>query len=166
MAFDTLEYIVRSLHILAGVFWVGGILYAGTVVSRSLMATPPQVRRQAMAKIGPTGFRVISYAGAATILFGVWNQYLIMGEVKFHGSTWNLLMGSTLVIAVIMLGVAGSLLMPAMRKMGQLKEGDAEGAAALQKRLVMASVINMVLGVVAVLLMVAAVVGRTRGGFA
>lgn len=150
---DTLDLVVRIIHIVAGVIWVGGIVYAGMIVGRRLSAAPPQVRGPAMGAIGPTGYRFLVWSGVVTIVFGLWNGYLMGGsDFGNQGDAWRNLMTVGLLFAVAMLGVAGAVVGPSLKKLAA--QPPPEQAAAIQKRLMMAGVAGVVLGLGAVIVMV------------
>lgn len=152
-----LLFIVRLVHILAGIVWVGGAAYMGLVVARSLNSTPPTVKGPAMGRIGPAGYKYLSWAGATTILFGILNQVLMMqtGRVPTDGALgfeWNLVLGIAFLVALTMMGIAGGVVGPTIKKMGA--GPSPTDAAALQGRLKKATMANIGLGLTAVILMV------------
>lgn len=159
MTHDPLSLIVRMAHIVTAVLWVGGAVYAGFIVGRSLMSQPPQVRGPAMGAIGPRGYKFLTWMGVLTIVFGVWNGMLIGGnDLGGVSDLWRNLMGASLVIAVVMMGLAGAIIGPSLKKMAAGPAPDQ--AAAIQKRLMMTSMANIALGVLAVILMVWATSAR------
>lgn len=159
MAHDPLMLVVRTLHILAGVLWIGGVVFAGVVVGRSMADAPPQVKGPAMGRIGPVSFRVLSWAGALTIVFGVILQVLITNG-GYSQTTWNMVIGLASLIAVAMMGIAGAVIGPTLKKMAA--QPPPETAMALQKRMMQVSMLNIALGVVAVILMVYATSLRSQ----
>ncbi|HEX2021435.1 MAG TPA: DUF4149 domain-containing protein [Candidatus Thermoplasmatota archaeon] len=158
---DALTYAVRSVHILAGVTWIGGLVYAGFVVGRGLMDAPPAVRAQAMARIGPRGFRLLTWSGAVTIVFGVANQLLIAQKVQ-PPPGWHMVLGIAFLLSLAMMGLAGAVVGPALKKMAALPPPPAGAppgppppeALRLQKRLMVSSIAGILMGAVSVLLMV------------
>ena len=151
------------VHIVAGVLWIGGIAYAGLIVGRSLMGAPPQVRGPAMGLIGPRGLRFGMWAGAVTIVFGAALQIMMhmddMIPDAAWGPMWNALIGTAFLIGVVMLGLAGAVVAPTMRKMAAAT--TPEQLAPLARRMGMISLGSIALGVIAVLLMVWATSLRT-----
>lgn len=147
-----LLFLVRSIHILAGVLWVGGAAYAGLVVARTLADAPPTVRGPALARIGPVGFRVLTWAGAITIVFGAINQVLIVQSGASGGPEWNMILGIAFMIGVVMMGLAGAIIGPGLKKLaGGAAPAD---APSIMGRVTKASMANIALGVLATLLMV------------
>lgn len=163
MAHDVLMLTVRMVHIVAGVLWIGGLTFAGLIVARSLMGAPPQVRGPAMGLIGPRGLRFGMWAGAVTIVFGAALQIMMhmddMIPRTAWGPMWNALIGTAFLIGVVMLGLAGAVVKPTMRKMAAAT--TPEQAAPLAKRMMMLSMTSIVLGVSSIILMVWATSLRT-----
>lgn len=159
---DTLQLIVRFLHILFGVAWVGGALFYGHAVAGGLKNLPAQVKGPAMGAVQRKMMSLFLVAGPATLIFGLWNQYLVSGALNFRDSTWNMLLGASLVLTVIMLAIAFLWNLPAFRRLEELTaEGapqgsDGEEAEDLKKRLMIGGMTITVLGVVVLALMVAA----------
>lgn len=158
------EVIVRFLHVFLGMVWVGGSVFYGHSVAGGLSKQPPQVRGPAMLAIMSKMSTLFLTAGSLTILFGVWNQFLIEGEINFMRSTWNVLLGAALAVAVIMLAIGLAWQMPNMKR---LKAASAtpgppsSEAPKIVKRLMIGGLTITLLGVVSVALMVAAVLART-----
>ncbi len=78
------------------------------------------------------------------------------------GSEWNMVMGIAFLLAVAMMGLAGGVVRPALRKLAAMPAPPANAPAgpppadvlAVQKRLMMASMAGTIMGAVAVFLMV------------
>lgn len=167
MAEGALYVTVRFLHILFGVAWVGGALLYGHSVVGGLRSAPPQVRGPAMLRIVEKMLTFFLTAGPLTILFGVWNQWIIMGELRYEGGTWNVLLGGALLLALAMFGLGLGLQRPTFLKLRALAAAHPNGpppdlVAPLQKRQMIGGLAITAMGVVALLLMVAAT--ATRAG--
>lgn len=168
---DWLQFAVRFLHIFFGVTWVGGAVFYGHSVVGGLMRATPQVRAQAMLGIVGKMMTLFMIAGPLTILFGLWNQYLIYGDLAFHGTTGKTLLGASLVLSVVTLGIGLLWNRPTFNKLKAIAAGPqpppaAVGAEAarLGRRMMVGGIAMTVLLVVALGLMVAATMARV-GGF-
>lgn len=167
---DWLQFAVRFLHIFFGVTWVGGAVFYGHSVVGGLMRTTPQVRMQAMLGIVGKMMTLFFLVGPLTILFGVWNQYLVYGDVAFEGSTAKVLLGASLVISVLTLAIGVFWNRPAFNKLKEIAAGPqpppaAVGAEAARmgKRMMIGGIAMTVLLVIALGLMVAATMARVGG---
>lgn len=166
---DLVLLLVRYIHITAGVLWVGGLVYAGMVVGKNLATAPPQVRGPAMARIGMPGFRLLNWMAIVTIVFGVGNEALMtmaIGDVGDALDRWHMTLGFGLLISLAMLGIAHAMVRPSLKKMAAFAAAATPPAPAdveaVQKRLVLASTLGVVLGAAAILTMVIAT--RMRAG--
>ncbi len=163
---DTLQVVVRFLHIFFGVAWVGGALFYGHSVAGGLKDQPPQVKGPAMGAIQGKMMSLFLVAGPATLIFGLWNQYLMTGALNFRDSLWNVLLGASLVLTLIMLAIAFAWNLPTFRKLEDLTAGGppqgsaAEEAEDLKKRLMIGGMSITGLGVVVLVLMVVATASR------
>lgn len=172
---DLFTGIVRFLHITAGVTMVGGIFLWSLVIAPGVSKhLPPQVRGPFMARFIPIVSKYLTYAGVVTLLTGFWVMGLITGfgniVPAFQKTSWGMALGAGFVALVAMLGIAGAIIQPTARHMlalGAQATSAPPGSppppemAGLQKRLMMASLLNVLLAVVALATMAAAVNIRT-----
>lgn len=68
---DWAQFAVQWLHILAGTFWFGGMLFANFIVVPAVMALPAGTQGSVMHAIGVQGNRIIPWVAGATIVLGV-----------------------------------------------------------------------------------------------
>ena len=173
---DASHLVIRFIHILSGVVWVGGIFLWSMIIAPALAkGVTPQVRGPVMQALIPRISRYFGIAGPLTILTGLWTMGLIVGfdgiVPAFRGGEWGIALGAALVITLVMLVIAFGIVIPAGKRMLQMmpKPGAAPPPAgppppemmALGKRLMMAAMANMLLGTLALLTMVWAVTART-----
>lgn len=78
---DWTEFGVQWLHILAGTFWFGGILFSNFVVIPAVMRLPMDSQRSAAHLIGEQANRIIPWVAVATIVLGI-VRGTVYGEVK------------------------------------------------------------------------------------
>lgn len=166
---DLALLLVRYVHITAGALWVGGLVYAGTVVGKHLATAPPQVRGPAMARIGMPGFRLLNWLAIVTIVFGAANQGLMamaMGEVGDALDRWHMMLGFGLILSLAMLGIGHAMVRPSLKRMAAFAAAATPPAPAevqaVEKRLALASTLGVLLGAAAILTMVIAT--RMRAG--
>lgn len=106
-------WLVRYGHVLSGGIWVGGFVLLAMILL-------PALQRQATALlIGITiaVVRLLSYAGSATILFGLLLITRTRGfTTVFSGGEWGGIIVSCFVIALALLGISDGLLRPALQQ--------------------------------------------------
>lgn len=157
--------VLRTLHILPGVLWVGGALIMAWVVEPQLRAAGPAVQGPAMRAIGKQLSLALTAAAGVAILMG----FVLVARTPGHGfgdlftTSWGWAIGLGLVVAVVSAGI-GSMAGGALRRMdavgaqisGQPTPAQAAEVAGLQARLRTNGRIGSILGVIAVVLMVSA----------
>jgi hypothetical protein len=160
MAVDPVEFLVRFLHIMAGTFWLGAILYTHVVMA-GLRKTPPNVMGPALIAVAKRGLPSAIGAGVGTVVFGLWNQYNIYHGFDFSSQPQNVGLGVGLVCAILMLGLGIFVQRPTVRALEELAPmGPSEKLDATRGRLAMALYAVTLLGVIALFAMVFAVVAR------
>lgn len=172
MAANWLEVTVRFLHILFGIAWIGALLYTH-VIGAALRRLPPPQGGPAMLAIGKRGLPASFALGVLTILFGVWNQFIVYGELSYQDTTANVALGVALIVSLALLALLGGVQIPTLRKLEAMAPkgppaagapaGPPAGMLALQKRMMMMLMVGTVLALVAVLAMVVATLARTQG---
>lgn len=157
--------VIRILHVLPGVFWVGGASLMAWVIEPQLRAAGPAVQAPAMRAIGKVLTPVLSSAAGVTILMG----FVLVMRTPGHGfgdlftTSWGWAIGVGLVAAVIA-GAMGGMAGGAIKRMealgsqinGAPTAAQAAEMAALQAGLRRGARIASILGLVAVALMVSA----------
>ncbi len=68
---DWPQFGIQWLHILAGTFWFGGMLFANFVVVPAIMSLPAGTQGSVMHALGVQGNRLIPWAAGATIVLGI-----------------------------------------------------------------------------------------------
>ncbi len=117
-------WLVRYGHVLSGAIWVGGFALLAMILM-------PALQRQATALLiwlTLAVARLLSYAGSATILFGLLLITRTRGfTTVFSGGEWGGIIVSCFVIALALLGISDGLLRPALKqaaKAGSLRRAQ------------------------------------------
>ncbi|HWH08086.1 MAG TPA: hypothetical protein VNX21_02735 [Candidatus Thermoplasmatota archaeon] len=161
---DAFTWVVRFLHILSAVIWVGGSFTWGMVIApRILQRGPPPIRRPFLeAALGPFT-RLMIVSGALTILTGFWTMGLLVGfdgiAAAFQGSSYGIALGVGVVLAIAMylegwfiIKPTGERILATMQTVppGQPpSEATQKELAALGKKVGIASLTNLVMGTLA-----------------
>lgn len=157
--------VIRILHVLPGVIWVGGTSLMAWVVEPQLRAAGPAVQASAMSAIGKGLTPVLSSAAGVTILMGL----VLVARTPGHGfgdlftTAWGWTIGLGLVASVVAAALGGTAggAMKRMETLGSQISGAPTAAqaaemATLQGGLRRGARIASILGMVAVALMVSA----------
>ena len=150
MVDSMLTWAVRSIHVLGAALWLGG--YA--VMLLAIVPFLARERNETVRAIALATTRVLSIAGALTVVAGLvmisrsrGYGFLLVGE-------WGGIVVSSIVIAVIMGAIGDAGLRPAIRRL----DPDAPGGVAAVRRWALA---GLIAGALAVLLMTRAIYART-----
>lgn len=154
---DVLALAVRFLHVTFGVAWVGGLLFFGHAFLGGVGRLREEVRREAMMTGIEKAATLSAVAGPLTLLLGLWNQYLISGTLRFRGATWNLLLGTAVVLTLVMLGLLFGMTWPSLQALNEDRGQPSEH----ERRARVGLVASAGVGLVVVLLMVLAQGART-----
>lgn len=117
-------WLVRYGHVLSGAIWVGGFV----LLTMILMPALQRQTTEMLVAITIAVVRLLSYAGSATILFGL----LLITRTRsfttvFSGGEWGGIIISCFVIAFALLGISDGLLRPALKqadKAGSLRRAQ------------------------------------------
>ena len=111
-----LTWLIRYGHVLGGGLWLGGYVLL-VFVTLPLLAT---YRSESLETLALTTVRVLTYAGTATLAFGL---VLVTRTRGFRGVTdfgeWGLIIVSCSVIAIALLGLGDGALRPAVQQLRQ-----------------------------------------------
>lgn len=169
---DMFTGLIRFVHILSAVTWIGGSFLWGMVIApRVLQKGPPPIRRPFLEATLRPFTRVMIVSGALTILSGFWVMGLIVGfpnmSTTFQQAPYGIALGVGAVVAIAMyvegwfvIKPTGEKLLAAMQTVppGQPpSDATQKELAALGKKIGIASMLNLVLGTVALGAMVWAV---------
>jgi uncharacterized membrane protein len=118
-------YVLRLLHILSGVFWVGSVLFTARFLMPSLRAAGPAAA-PVMAQLGQRKMPLVMMTTAfVTIASGIWLMVLVSGGNvgawmrSGPGRTFGL--GGALAIITLVLGMIIN--MPAANRMAAINQG-------------------------------------------
>lgn len=176
MPANGLEVTVRTLHILFGIFWVGAILFQH-VLNATFSRLPPQIAGPTRLALGKRGIPAGLAAGGLTIVFGIWNQYIVYGKLAFSGTTSQVALGVALIATLAMIGLGAGVQLPAFRQLeamapkgpppplppGASPPPPPPALVALQARMQMVLMSATLLALTAVVAMVVATLARTQG---
>lgn len=167
---DPLAAVVRVIHIVTAVAWVGGALLWGNIIGPRVMAKgPPQIRRPFAEAVIPAMTRYYIVVASLAIVSG----FVLVGQVNgwsdyfgvFMGGQYGLWLGLGVVSAIAMAIVGFGIIAPTGKRMlaamAQI-QGPPTGAqqaelGAMGKKLGMMGMLVMVFGTVATIGMALAV---------
>ena len=149
MADTLITWAVRAIHVFGAALWLGGF----AVMLLAIVPHLARERNEPVRAIALATARVISIAGAVTVIAGlvlIWRTrgygFLFVGE-------WGGIVISSIVLAIVMGAVGDAGLRPAIRRL----DPDSPGAVAAVRRW---ALVGLVAGVLAVLLMTRAISAR------
>lgn len=171
---DTFAFVIRFIHILSAVMWLGGNFLWGMIIVPNVMQRgPPPIRRPFLEAVLAKLQRYMVIAGALTIVSGFWVMGLITGwsdlAEGFQSGAWGISLGIGAVLGILMflegwfyIIPTGNKLLAAMQKMPAPAPGAPPAAPppeipALGKKLGIAGMVSMLLGFLALGAMVYAV---------
>src|SRR5437867_4750738 len=99
---DILELVVRYVHIVSAILWIGGLGFSVMVLRSAISRVGMPARKDTMLQLIPLSNRFIPRVGISTIIFGT-ILYLRMGNFDpqiLGGTTWGRLMLASLTLAV------------------------------------------------------------------
>lgn len=114
----TLTWLVRYGHVVGGALWLGGYLVLAFLLI-------PALARSATAQLEQlteTTVRVLTYAGTATIFFGLILITRSRGFDSLLRGEWGGIIIACFVIAVALLGIGDGALRPALRRMSETQD--------------------------------------------
>ncbi len=114
----TLTWLVRYSHVVGGGLWLGGYLVLAFLLIPALAkgASAP------LERLTETTVRVLTYAGTATIFFGLLLVTRTRGFDSLPGGEWGGIIIACFVIAVALLGIGDGALRPALRRLGETQD--------------------------------------------
>lgn len=161
---DTLTWVMRFIHVMSGVMWVGGSFLWSMVVAPSIMRNgPPQIRRPFLEATLAKITRYLILSGALTIVSGFWVMGLLVGFANitdvFAGKGMPAGYGSALgigvVTAIALLTIGAGVIRPTAHKLLHIMQNMQPNApppaelAALGKKMAMASMAGLIMGTIA-----------------
>ena len=109
----TVTWLVRYGHVLGGALWLGGYLVLAFLLIPALAkGGQPQLER-----LTETTVRVLTYAGTATVFFGLILVTRTRGFGSLPRGEWGGIIITCIVIAVALLGLGDGALRPALRRL-------------------------------------------------
>lgn len=167
---DAATGLVRLLHILSAVTWVGGAFFWSMVIApRVLQRGPPAIRRPFAEAVIPAITRFFQISGGLAILSGILLVGMIWGwgnfADAFQGGAYGTWLGIGAVSAIAMAIVGFGIVAPAGRRLlatmqtvnGPPTEAQQAQLAALGKRIGMMGMLVVLFGTLAIVGMTLAV---------
>jgi putative copper export protein len=144
-----ITWAVRAVHVFGAALWLGGF----AVMLLAIVPSLARDRNEGVRAIALATARVISIAGAVTVIAGLvmisrsrGYGFLLVGE-------WGGIVVGSIVLAIIMGAIGDAGLRPAIRRLGP----DAPNGMAAVRRWALA---GLIVGILAVLLMTRAIYAR------
>ena len=123
----TVLWLVRYGHVLSAAVWVGGYALLALVIVPLLTSSP----NEALARMAINSVRVLTYAGVATIFFGIVLITRTRGFASVPRGEWGAIIIACAVIAIALLGIGDGALRPALRRLAAGEDGRAARRYAL-----------------------------------
>lgn len=99
---DILELVVRYVHIVSAILWIGGLGFSVMVLRTAISRVGMAARKDTLLQLIPLSNRFIPRTAIATIVFGT-VLYLMMGNFdadNLVGTTWGRAMLAALILAI------------------------------------------------------------------
>lgn len=164
----TLYFLSVTLHVLAALFWLGGMFFLGVVGAPVLRKVePPELRARLFEQLGRQ-FRgagwaavgVLVITGTLNLHFRGWLGPAITGDAMFWGSPYGRALAWKLVAVVVMIAISAAHDFVNGPAAGRVRPGTPE-ALALRRRASWMARANALVGVA----LVAVAVRLARGGW-
>lgn len=159
---DVLTLVLRYLHIVFAVFWIGAVAYTVFVVRTAMGRVAMPARKETMRQLVPVAIHYVPMSAVLTIVLGAL-LYLVLGSFDLDvllGTRWGGILFAGLVLAVATFAFGMTVVIGAAKKvLGHLEETACEHGelvGRLQRTFNRGQVIVLVLGLVIIALMVSA----------
>lgn len=129
---DVLTVVLRLVHILSGVFWVGGILFVTLLLSRTLRTLGPQVQGPVMRHLAMRMGAAFGTAGLLVLISGLWLIQRTLGSLspgRLLATDWGVSIFAGLVAVVVMLAIGFGVNMRTSLQMERLLRAAEEAAS-------------------------------------
>jgi hypothetical protein len=159
---DIVALVVRYLHIVSAILWIGALGFSVMVLRRVMPQLGMPTRKEVLQKMIPVVIRFIPMAAASTILWGAL-LYLVLGgfdPAVLWGSEWGLAILLALILTLALFAFGILVVIGASRKiLGHLNEAACTHQAemgSLQKTFNRGQVVALVWGASILVLMILA----------
>jgi len=159
---DIVELVVRYVHIVSAILWIGGLGFSVMVLRSAMSRVGMAARKDTMLQLIPLSNRFIPRVAISTIVFGT-ILYLLMGNFDpqiLWGTRWGLVLLTSLILAVGLLAFGIIVVVTASERILKHLNEDAcshgPEVAALQKTASRGQVIALAWGFFILVLMVVA----------
>jgi hypothetical protein len=115
----TVTWLVRYGHVLGAALWAGGYALLAFVIVPLLARAPGET----LGRLAIAAVRLLTYAGTATIFFGILLIGRTRGMASLVGGEWGGIVIASFVTAVALLGIGDGALRPALRRLAAGGDG-------------------------------------------
>lgn len=157
---DLVGIVLRFLHIVFAVFWIGAVSYTVFVVRSAMQRVGMPARKETMRQLIPVAIHFVPMSAVMTIVLGAF-LYLVMGGFSIDillGTRWGQILFVALVLALATFTFGMTVVIGAAKRiLGHLEEeacGHADIVGRLQRVFNRGQVIVLGLGLVIIALMV------------
>ena len=124
---NLLILVLRLIHVVTGVFWVGTVVFVAAFLFPSLLEAGPDAAKVAAGLMKRRFLDIVPGIAALTLLSGLWLYWKDAGGL--HGTFMQSAMGITLAIgavfAIVGFSLGVSIMRPSMLKAAQLTQAAA-----------------------------------------
>jgi len=159
---DLVHLVLRYLHILFGIVWIGAVAYGVGVLRRAMPLVEPPARKATMRRLIPILVQYIPGSAIATILTGALLYGVLGGwsPALMFESAWGLVLLTALVLALTTFGIGMLVGVRTAKRILVHMEEEActhqPEVGSLQTRFNRTNVVVLVLGMAILALMVVA----------
>ena len=161
MDFPDITFLVRWLHVLSAIMWIGLLWYFNFVQTPQMAKIPDKLKPAISGHIAPAALFWFRWAALGTIVFGLLLAYLNGYVHQAMALGWGMgspeltLLGIGMWFGIIMAANVWFIIWPSQKKVLGLVEATKEAKAAAAKTAGMASRINTLLSIPMLFAMVA-----------
>ncbi len=164
MEFPDITFLVRWLHVLSGIMWIGLLWYLNFVQTPQMAKIPDNLKPAISGHIAPAVLFWFRWAALSTVIFGLLLAHLnpayspmdVLGLGVGSGQPTFALLGIGMWFGLIMAANVWFIIWPNQKKVLGMVEASKEAKAAAAKTAGMASRINTLLSIPMLFAMVAA----------
>ncbi len=145
----SLYAILKAVHVLAVVLWVGGMAFAHFCLRPSVLLLEPPLRVQLLHAVMGRFMRVVMWAAGLILVSGLWMIGRVAKQAVQSGGSFSMPLDWTVmsVVGVLMIGLYGHIRFALYRRMDRaVQAGDVPAAGAAMAKIRQMIAINLGLG--------------------
>ncbi len=153
---------LKTLHLLAIIVWIGGMVFAHFFLRPALPAFEPAVRVRLMHAVLGRFFSAVLASMAITLVTGVWMIGNLAKQVVQAGGNFNMPLEWTLMatLGIVMMLIFGHIRFALYKRLGRaVQAADWPAGAAALAQIRTSVLVNLVLGVLIVVITLLGVPG-------